>query len=128
MITAWNIWRLLSIWLPSIFLVRRSFLRFQIQIPSSEKCYLFSEVNSLIKVILVTTATNDFLERNFLILRRVKLSILSVMTDSRLNVLPVIHIYLENHYEIDTKLMTNKFLEVKKFRIATFCLYQFCLL
>ena len=50
------------------------------------------------------------------------------MTDSRLNVLPVIHIYLEKRYEIDTKLMTNKFLEVKKFRIATFYLYQFCLL
>ena len=92
---------------------------------STEKRFLFSKVIKLIKIILIAPAINAISERSFSTLKRVKTSIRSTMTDSRLNHLLLIHIYKEELDEIDIKLITNEFIKIKESRIATFGLYQF---
>ena len=90
---------------------------------STESRSLFSEVIHLIKIILIAPRTYAITERSFSTLKRVKTSILS--TDSRLNHFVMINIYNEVLDESDIKLITNEFIKVKDFRIATFRLYEF---
>ena len=90
---------------------------------STEKRSLFSEVIKLIKIILIAPAANTVSEKSFSILKRVKTSIHSTMTDSRLNHLLLIHIYKKEIDEIDIKLITNEFIKIKESRIATLGLY-----
>ena len=52
---------------------------------STEKRFLFSEVIKSIKIILIAPATNAISERSSSTLKRVKTSLRSTMTDSRLN-------------------------------------------
>ena len=92
---------------------------------STEKRFLFSEVIKLIKIILIAPATNAISERSFSTLKRVKTSIRSTMTDSRLNHLLLIHIYKKELDEIDIKSITNEFIQIMESRIATFGLYRF---
>ena len=63
---------------------------------STEKRFLFSEVIKLIKIILNAPAPNAISERSFSTLTRVKNSIRSTMTDSRLNHLLLMHILRRN--------------------------------
>ena len=84
---------------------------------STEKRYLFSEVIKLIKIILIVTATNAISERIFSTLKRVKTSIRSIMTDSRLKHLHLIHIYKEELDEIHIKLITDEFIKIKESRL-----------
>ena len=79
----------------------------------------------LIKIILIAPATNAISERSFSTLKRVRTSIRSTMTDSRLNHLLLIHIYKEELDEIDIKVITDEFIKIEESRIATFGLYQF---
>ena len=75
---------------------------------STEKRFLFSEVIKLIKIILNAPAPNAISERSFSTLTRVKTSIRSTMTDSRLNHLLLIHIYKDELDEIDIKLIQKR--------------------
>ena len=73
----------------------------------------------MMKIILIAPATNAISERHFSTLKRVKTSIRSKMTDSRLDGYLLIHTYKEELDEIDIKLFTNKFIKIKESRIAT---------
>ena len=98
---------------------------------STQKRFLFSEVIKLIKTILIAPATNTISERSFSTLKRVKTSIRSTVTDSRLNELLLIHIYKEELDEIDIKLITNEFIKGVQncyfwaVSILTICLFWF---
>ena len=63
----------------------------------------------LINIILIASTTYAISEINFSTLKRVKTSILSTMTDSRLNHLLMIHTYSEELHKINIKLIINKF-------------------
>ena len=58
-------------------------------------------------------------------LKWVKASIFFTLTDSRLNHLLMILIYNEELDKINVKILTNKLIKEKEFRIATLGLYQF---
>ena len=76
---------------------------------STEKRSLFSpEMIRLIKMILTASGINAIST-----LTRVKTSILSTMTDSRLNHLLVVHIYKKEVDKTDIKLITNESVKVK---------------
>ena len=76
-----------------------------------------------VKTILIAPATNTISERSFSTLKRFKTSIRSTMASSRLNHLLMVHVYKEELDEINMKLIVNKFIKVKEFRIASFELH-----
>jgi hypothetical protein len=82
-----------------------SYLR-QLAIPARE---LFSEVVTLVRILLVIPATNATSERSFSALRRIKTYLRSTMTQERLNNLMVLHIHKNRTDALDLKQVANEF-------------------
>ena len=85
---------------------------------------MFSEIIHLIKIILIASATYTILKNiSISILKRVKTTFFT-MTDSRLDHLLLVLVYIDELDEINIKIMKN-LIKAKDFRIATFGFYQF---
>ena len=71
---------------------------------------LFSEVTTLVKILLVIPATNATSERTFSALRRIKTYLRTTISQARLNHLMVLHVHKDRTDNLDLK------------QVATFCL------
>ncbi len=83
------------------------------------KC-LFSQVVTVVKLVLVMPATNATSERTFSALRRIKTYLRSTMTQERLNNLMVLHVHREATDNIDISSTANEFVSRKETRSAIF--------
>lgn len=81
---------------------------------------LFSEIGTLLKLLLVMPATNAVSERSFSALRRIKSYLRSTMTQDRLNHLMVLHIHRDLTDSLDLKACANAFVDKDPHRLAVF--------
>ena len=100
---------------PAFFSSSDTFLLLRTQKSSTKKSSLFSEVIYLIKIILVIPISNAASEGSFSTLKRVKASILSAMTVSRLNHLFMIHIFNTTVTKKMQDISSNLFVHSQKF-------------
>lgn len=82
----------------------------------STKQSLFSEIETIIRLILVMPATNAVSERSFSNLRRVKSYLRSSMSQTRLNHLMIMHTYQEETDALRLVDIGNQFINVKPYR------------
>jgi len=87
---------------------------------SSAKLTLFSEIGTLLKLLLVMPATNAVSERSFSALRRIKSYLRSTMTQDRLNHLIILHIHRDFTDDLDLKACANAFVDRDTHRLAIF--------
>jgi hypothetical protein len=76
---------------------------------SSAQRTIMSEVCTLVKLILVSPATNAVSERSASGLRRIKTYLRSTMSQQRLNSLMVLHVHKDKTDQLDLKLCLNEF-------------------
>ena len=81
---------------------------------------LFSEIGTLLKLLLVMPATNAVSERSFSALRRIKSYLRSTMTQDRLNHLMTLHIHRDLTDDLDLKSCANAFVDKDEHRLAIF--------
>ncbi len=83
---------------------------------------LISEVEILVKLVLVMPATNATSERTFSALRRVKTYLRSTMSQKRLNHLMLLHIHKDRTDSLKTQLVevANLFVEGSEHRKVVF--------
>lgn len=81
---------------------------------------LYSEVCTLVKLILVMPASNVTSERSFSALRRVKTYLRSTMTQVRLNNLMVVHVHKDRVDKINLSSIGNEFIDAREHRKAIF--------
>ena len=74
---------------------------------------LYSEVITLVKLILVMPASNATSERSFSALRRVKTYLRSTMTQCRLNNLMVLHVHRDRLDKLDLCQIGNEFIDAR---------------
>lgn len=80
--------------------------------PASRSMY--SEIVTLLNLILVMPATNATSERSFSALRRVKTYLRTTMTQERLNHLMVLHVHRESTDAMDLREIANDFVSYKE--------------
>lgn len=85
--------------------------------PSARKIY--SEINTLLKLILVNPATNAISERSFSAMKRVKTYLRSTMTQERLNAIMVLHVHKQKNDELNLLDIANQFIN-KEHRLSIF--------
>ena len=73
---------------------------------------IISEVCTIVKLILVSPATNAVSEQSASGLRRIKTYLRSTMSQQRLNSLMVLHVHKDKTDQLDLKLCLNLLLEV----------------
>ena len=78
---------------------------------------LFSEVITVLKLILVMPATNASSERSFSALRRIKTYLRSTMSQARLNHIMSLHVHKEITDKIDLVKVANEFLSRRERRL-----------
>ena len=83
---------------------------------------IYSEVVTLLKLILVNPATNSTSERIFSAMRRIKMYLRSTMGQARLNGLMVLHVHKEKTAQISLLKIANTFVnsEYRKSVFGTF--------
>lgn len=81
---------------------------------------LFSEVVTVLTLILVMPATNATSERSFSALRRVKTYLRANMTQERLNHLMLLHVHREATDDMDLNCVANMFVMAKESRTSVF--------
>lgn len=81
---------------------------------------LFSEVITLVKLILVMPASNSTCERSFSALRRIKMYLRSTMSQVRLNNLMVLHVHWDRVDKLDLCQTANEFIDARDFRRSIF--------
>lgn len=81
---------------------------------------LFSEVITLVKLILVMPASNSTCERSFSALRRIKTYLRSTMSQVRLNNLMVLHVHWDRVDKLDLCQIANEFIDARDFRRSIF--------
>ena len=81
---------------------------------------LFSEIGTLLKLLLVMPATNAVSEWSFSALHRIKSYLRSTMTQDRLNHLMTLHIHRDLTDDLDLKSCTNAFVDKDEHRLAVF--------
>ena len=74
---------------------------------------MFSEIVTLMKLILVMQATNATSERTFSALRRVKTYLRSTMPQERLNHLMILHTHQEATDALDISAVGNDFVSTR---------------
>ena len=74
---------------------------------------MFSEIVTLVKILLVIPATNASSERTFSALRRIKTYLRTTMTQARLNHLMMLHIHCEETDSQDLKAVAKEFIQRK---------------
>ena len=83
------------------------------------KC-MFSEVLTLVKLVLVMPATNATSERTFSALRRVKSYLRTTMTQGRLNHLMLLHVHKDKTDQLDMTCIANEFVSGVERRMSVF--------
>lgn len=81
---------------------------------------MFSEVVTLVKLLLVMPATNATSERSFSALRRVKTYLRTTMTQCRLNSLMVLHVHKERTDSLELAAIANEFATSRERRLTVF--------
>ena len=81
----------------------------------AQRC-MMSEVCTIVKLLLVSPATNAVSERSASGLRRVKTYLCSTMTQQRLNHLTTLYVHKDKMDELDLKLCLNEFVEGSEHR------------
>ena len=74
---------------------------------------MFSEIVTLVRILLVIPATNASSERTFSALRRIKTYLRTTMTQARLNHLMMLHIHCEETDSLDLKAVAKEFIQRK---------------
>ena len=82
---------------------------------------IYSEIVTLVIILLVIPAANATSERTFSALRRVKTYLKSTMTQARMNNLLTLHVHKERTDALDLKAIANEF-TVKKMNDEGACL------
>ena len=73
---------------------------------------LISEVIKIVKIMLVMPATNALSERSFSALKRVKTSLRSTTTDSRLNNILTLHVHKEELDSLNISKVADEFISL----------------
>ncbi len=73
---------------------------------------LFSQVEALLRLLLVVPASSAEAERSFSALRRLKTWLRSSMSQTRLNSVAVCHVHRERMYNLDKKKLCQEFVQV----------------
>ena len=81
---------------------------------------LFSEIVTVLKLVLVMPATNATSERSFSALRRLKTYLRSTMTQERLNHLMILHVHKEATDSMDLDTVANEFVSGTEHRVSIF--------
>ena len=81
---------------------------------------LFSEIGTLLKLLLVMPATNAVSEWSFSALHRIKSYLRSTMIQDRLNHLMTLHIHRDLTDGLDFKSCANAFVDEDEYRMAIF--------
>ena len=81
---------------------------------------IYSEVLTLIKLLLVMPASNATSERSFSALRRVKTYLRTTMTQERLNNLMLLHVHQESLDKLDLPVIAEEFVRGSKHRLSLF--------
>ena len=81
---------------------------------------IISEVCTLVKLLLVSPATNAVSERSASGLRRIKTCLRSTMSQQRLNNLMVLHVHKDRTDELDLKVCLNEFVTGSEHRCTQF--------
>lgn len=89
------------------------------QMSPTSRC-LFSEIMTLLRLVLVMPATNATSERTFSSLRRVKTYLRSTMTQERLNHLLILHIHRDATDALDLCAFGNDFVSARDSRKSIF--------
>ena len=91
--------------------------------PAARSC--FSEVESVVRLILVMPAKNAVGERSFSTMRRVKAYLRSIMRQDRLNHAMVLAIYKEALDKLDMTAVANEFVSKSEHRKRFFGHFQY---
>ena len=70
---------------------------------------IFSEVMTLVKLVLINPATNAISERSFSAMRRLKTYLRSTMGQKRLNAIMLLHVHKDMTDKVSVIEMANKF-------------------
>ncbi len=81
---------------------------------------LFSQVEALLRLLLVVPASSAEAERSFSALRRLKTWLRSSMSQTRLNSVAVCHVHRERVYNLDKKKLCQEFVQVTDRRMHVF--------
>lgn len=81
---------------------------------------MFSEVVTLIKLLLVMPATNASSERTFSALRRIKTYLRTTMTQTRLNCVMVLHVHKDRTDLLELVSVANNFISENERRLCIF--------
>ena len=76
---------------------------------STAELAIYSEVITLLKLILVNPSTNAVSERTFSAMRRIKTYLRSTMSQSRLNATMILHVHKEHTSELSLVNIANSF-------------------
>ena len=72
---------------------------------------IYSEIVTLVRILLVIPASNATSERTFSALRRVKTYLRSTMTQTRMNTLIALHVHKDRTDALDLKAIANEFID-----------------
>ncbi len=81
---------------------------------------LFSQVEALLRLLLVVPVSSAEAERSFSALRRLKTWLRSSMSQTRLNSVAVCHVHRERMYNLDKKKLCQEFVQVTDRRMHVF--------
>ncbi len=81
---------------------------------------LFSQVEALLCLLLIVSASSAEAERSFSALRRLKTWLRSSMSQTRLNSVAVCHVHRERIYNLDKKKLCQEFVQVTDRRMHDF--------
>ena len=79
---------------------------------------LFSEIGTLLNLLMVMPTTNAVSEQSFSALRKIKSYLRSTMTQDGLNHLMTLHIHRDLTDDLDLKLCANAFVDNDEHRLA----------
>ena len=97
-----------------------SFIKSHFQSRSSAVQANFSEICTLLKLIMIIPATNAVSERSASALRRVKTYLRSTMTQSRLNNLPILHCHKDRTDSLSIPKCLEEFVDCRERRSEVF--------
>ena len=81
---------------------------------------IYSEIITLIKLLLIVPASNATSERSFSALRMVKTYLRTTMTQERLNNLMLLHVHQERLDKLDLLNIAERFVRGSKHRLSLF--------
>ena len=85
-----------------------------------DKVGLFSDVATLLKLILVLPATNATIERSFSALKRIESALRSTMSQTRINNLMILHVHKDKTDELRANKIGNEFVSNSDHRQSIF--------